>query len=67
MKAGRLAERLGKKPEAIEQYRKAIETEQAYRIEFEKMYPGNPIFSRMGETEYKFAQERLNELAGHSR
>jgi tetratricopeptide (TPR) repeat protein len=63
MEAGRIAERLGKKDEAIAQYKKAIEFEDGYRIEFEKMYPDRPIFSRMGESEYQFAKTRIKELS----
>ena len=63
MAAGRLAECLGKKGEAIVQYRKAVEIEDSYRIMFEKMYPGTPLFSRIGESEYKFAKNRITELS----
>jgi O-antigen ligase len=64
LQAGRLAQRLGKKEEAIAQYKKAIEIEDSYRVEFARMYPGKPIFSRMGEKEYQFAKERIAELTG---
>ncbi|MDO8302730.1 MAG: O-antigen ligase family protein, partial [Sedimentisphaerales bacterium] len=67
MEAGRIAERLGENDEAVAQYRKAVEIEDSYRIEFAKMYPDKPIFSRMGESEYQFAKKRITELSPPSR
>ena len=63
MQAGRLAERLGKKDEAIAQYRKAVEFEDSYRVMFKRLYSGTPVFSRMGEREYSFAKERIRALS----
>ncbi|HEY5141134.1 MAG TPA: hypothetical protein VIJ25_17735, partial [Methylococcales bacterium] len=63
----RIAERLGKKDDALVQYKKAVEIEDSYRIEFEKMYPDRPLFSRMGESEYQFAKKRIAELSPPSR
>jgi hypothetical protein len=63
MEAGRLAERLSKNDDAIAQYKKAVEIEDSYRIEFEKMYPDRPLFSRMGQGEYNFARERIIALS----
>jgi hypothetical protein len=67
MEAGRIAEQLGKNDEAFAQYAKAIEIEDSYRIEFAKMYPDRPLFSRMGESEYQFAKKRIQELSPPSR
>jgi O-antigen ligase len=58
----KLAEDLGKTKAAVEHYRKAIEIEKAYRRQFQVMYPGREIFSRLGEQKYQFARQRIEEL-----
>ena len=57
-----LAEKSGVTSVAIEQYKKAIEIEDAYRLQFKKMYPDRDIFSRLGEEKYQFAQDRIKQL-----
>ena len=57
-----LAEKSGKTSVAIEQYKEAIEIEDAYRKQFKKMYPDRNIFSRLGEEKYQFAQDRIKQL-----
>jgi len=57
-----IAEQLGKTDIAIAQYEKAIEIEDAYRNQFQLMYPGWEIFSRLGEEKYKDTKQRIKEL-----
>ena len=57
-----IAEQLEKKEAAIEHYKKAIAIEDAYRAQFKVMYPGEDVFSRIGEDEYQFTIKRLEEL-----
>jgi len=59
----RIAEQLGKDDFALEQYRRAIEIEDAYREQFKIMYPGKKVFSRVGEKEYNFAKQRIKYLS----
>ncbi|MFC1675902.1 O-antigen ligase family protein [Planctomycetota bacterium] len=51
-----LAESLGKNDVAIQQYKKAVQIEEAYREQFKIMYPGKKIFSRIGEQKYQKAK-----------
>jgi four helix bundle protein len=60
-KRGRIADRLDLKETAAESYRKAIYAEDAYREQFRIMYPGREMFSRLGEANYRFARQRLQE------
>jgi hypothetical protein len=64
LKAGTLAQQLNKTDEAIEHYMQAIGIEDAYREEFKIMYPGKELFSRLGEINYNFAKQRLEQLKG---
>jgi O-antigen ligase len=58
------ADQLGKTAEALDAYRKAVAIEDAYRRQFRQMYPDRErIVSRLGESEYQFAQRRIRELA----
>ncbi len=59
----KLAERLGKTDEAIANYRQAIAIEDSYRRQFEIMYPGRKIFSRLGEENYQLAKQRIESLS----
>ncbi len=61
IKLGQAAEQLGKTGFACEQYRKAIEIEDSFRRQFQQMYPGQEVFSRLGEEKYEFAKQRLSE------
>jgi O-antigen ligase len=57
---GRLAEQMGRPHVALGHYRKAVEIEDGYRQQFRTMYPDRePVVSRLGEEEYRFAQERI--------
>lgn len=61
---GRLAERLGKPQDARTHYARAVDIENAYREQFRRMYPSrSQVVSRLGEKEYRFAQERIAQLA----
>lgn len=62
MELADVAERLGKNDFAIEQYKKTIEIEDAFREQFRQMYPGQEVFSRFGEENYQAAKERLKRL-----
>ncbi len=59
VKLAQLAESLGRKDVATEQYRKAVEIEDAYREQFKIMYPGKEIFSRLGEQKYQKAKAKI--------
>ncbi len=55
----KIAEQLGKTDIAIKQYEEAINIEDKYRRQFEKMYPEEEeIFSRLGEEKYQNAKQR---------
>jgi tetratricopeptide (TPR) repeat protein len=62
LKAATLAQQLNKTDEAIEHYIQAIAIEDAYKEEFKIMYPGREFFSRLGEINYNFAKQRLEQL-----
>jgi tetratricopeptide (TPR) repeat protein len=62
----KIAEKLGKTDLAIQQYKKAVEIEDAYRHQFRIMYPDREIFSRLGEEKYNSAKQRLKFLTGQS-
>ena len=63
IKLAKIAEQLGKTDIAIENYKKAVEIEDAYRDQFQQMYPGREIFSRLGEEKYKNAKQRIKHLS----
>jgi tetratricopeptide (TPR) repeat protein len=54
-----IAERLGKKEMAIENYQLAIKIEDSYSEQFKIMYPDFPVFSRLGKEKYSLAKDRL--------
>ena len=62
VKLAKIAEQLGKTDIAIEQYKKAIDIEDAYRSQFQLMYPGRQLFSRLGEEKYQSAKQRVKHL-----
>jgi len=64
----RVAEECGRIDLAIEQYKRAIEIEDAYRRQFKIIYPEQQdVVSRLGEGKYFFAKDRLRSLlAGRS-
>jgi O-antigen ligase len=58
------ADQLGKTAEALRDYRRAVEIEDAYRRQFRQMYPRREkVVSRLGEAEYQLAQKRIRELS----
>lgn len=60
---GRLAEQMGQPHAALGHYRKAVEIEDSYREQFRMMYPDRKeVVSRLGEKEYRLAQERIAAL-----
>ncbi len=59
----KLAERLGKTDVAIANYRQAIEIEDSYRRQFQIMYPGKKVFSRLGEEKYQIAKQKIESLS----
>jgi len=59
----KLAERLGKTDVAIANYKRAVEIEDSYRRQFEIMYPGRKIFSRLGEEKYQLAKQKIKSLS----
>jgi len=61
VKLGQAAEQLGKTAIACEQYKRAVEIEDSFRRQFQQMYPGQELFSRLGEERYQFAKQRLSE------
>jgi len=63
IKLAKIAEQLGKTDIAVEQYKKAVEIEDAYRAQFQQMYPGRQIFSRLGEEKYKNAKQKIKNLS----
>jgi tetratricopeptide (TPR) repeat protein len=56
------AEQIGEIDCAIENYRKAVETEDLYIEQFKIMYPGKDVFSRLGKVKYQQAKEKLIKL-----
>ncbi|MHC4122926.1 MAG: O-antigen ligase family protein [Planctomycetota bacterium] len=64
LQSAKLAEMLNKKDFAVTQYKKAVEIEDSYRKQFQVMYPGKAVFSRLGNENYKLALERIEELTG---
>ncbi|MBL7107025.1 MAG: O-antigen ligase family protein [Phycisphaerae bacterium] len=47
---------------AVEAYKKAVEIEDAYRKQFQIMYPNTKIFSRLGEDTYQNAKNKITSL-----
>jgi len=59
---GEIAERLGNNKTALAHYKKAVQIEDSYRVQFRLMYPGREMFSRLGQKKYEFAKERIAQL-----
>jgi len=58
-KLGMAAEQMNQIEEAVRWYSLAVEIEEAYRKQFEQMYPNYPMFSRLGEKRYQYARDFL--------
>jgi tetratricopeptide (TPR) repeat protein len=61
-KLAKLAEELNLPEDALQYYKKTVEIEDDYRKQFRVMYPDREIFSRLGPTNYKLANERIGQL-----
>ena len=57
-----ITEKLNKPAEAIKHYEKAVEIEDSYQKQFQIMYPGREMFSRLGNEKYNYAKKRIKEL-----
>ncbi|MFZ0033760.1 MAG: O-antigen ligase family protein [Sedimentisphaerales bacterium] len=64
IESAEVAEQLYETDLAVAQYRKAVKIEDAYRNQFQIMYPGQKVFSRLGEEKYQFAKQRIKSLSG---
>jgi tetratricopeptide (TPR) repeat protein len=63
-KLAEIAEQLGKTALAIGHYNEAIDIEDKYRRQFQRMYPErDKIVSRLGEEKYKKAKQRIENLS----
>jgi len=62
LKLAKTAERLNKKLLAIKHYKIAVTIEDKYRKQFQVMYPGKKIFSRLGDQNYIFIKQQLKLL-----
>jgi hypothetical protein len=59
---GKIAERLDDNDAAMAHYKKAVQIEDGYRVQFRRMYPGREMFSRLGQNNYIWAKERIAHL-----
>ncbi len=58
-----LAEQLVEKETALREYKTAVSIEDAYQEQFKTMYPGQRVFSRLGEEQYQTAKQKIKELS----
>ena len=63
IKMAQIAEKLNESDIALAQYQKAIEIEDAYRKQFQIMYPDKKVFSRLGELKYQNAKKKITQLS----
>jgi hypothetical protein len=63
IKMAQIAEKLNETDIALAQYKKAIEIEDAYRKQFQIMYPHKKVFSRLGELKYQNAKQKVSQLS----
>ncbi|MHC4069770.1 MAG: O-antigen ligase family protein [Planctomycetota bacterium] len=63
IKMAQIAEKLNETDIALAQYKKAIQIEDAYRNQFQIMYPDKKVFSRLGELKYQNAKQKVNLLS----
>jgi O-antigen ligase/tetratricopeptide (TPR) repeat protein len=64
IESAEVAEQLYETALALAQYKRAVEIEDDYRNQFQIMYPGQQVFSRLGEEKYQFAKQRIKSLSG---
>jgi len=62
MNLARITEQLGKNDLALKQYKKAIEIEDSFRLQFKIVYPDREVVSRLGQEKYDFAKQRIKLL-----
>jgi O-antigen ligase len=62
IKLAEAAEDIGKNDVALENYKKAVEIEDAFRAQFRMMYPDREIISRLGNENYDYARKRIEAL-----
>ena len=58
-----IAEKLGKKTLALDEYQKAVDIEDAFRAQFTTMYPQWQLVSRLGEDKYQNAKQKVKGLS----
>ncbi|MBN1392688.1 MAG: O-antigen ligase family protein [Sedimentisphaerales bacterium] len=63
-KLAEVADQLVMTDVAFDNYRQAVEIEDAYRDQFKIMYPGREIFSRLAVKKYEKAKQRIMSLSG---
>ena len=61
-KLAEIAEKLEKIALAVEHYKQAVDIEDSFRRQFQIMYPGREIFSRLGQDRYQTAKQRIKQL-----
>jgi hypothetical protein len=57
-----IAEELGRNDLALKNYKIAVQIEDGFREQFQKMYPGKKVISRLNEDKYFFATQRIKNL-----
>ena len=62
-KLAEIAEQLGEIDIAVEHYKEAVDIEDSFRRQFQIMYPGSRIFSRLGEDRYQAAKQKIKSLS----
>jgi len=60
----KIAEQMGETNLAMKHYTEAVKLEDRFRRQFQHMYPGRQIFSRLGEEKYQLAKQRIDSLSG---
>ncbi len=65
LRLAQAADRMGKRDVALAHYRKTAEIEDAFRAQFQRMYPKweKPV-SRLGQSDYQLVLQRIKELSG---
>jgi hypothetical protein len=61
-KLAQLADHLGETTTALYHYKKTIQIEDSFAVQFHTMYPDREIFSRLGQQKYQLAKQRITEL-----
>jgi hypothetical protein len=61
-KLAQLADHLDETTTALDHYKKTVQIEDSFAIQFRSMYPDREIFSRLGQQKYQLAKQRIIEL-----